>query len=120
MSPPVDRDPGNTRVSECGSVGCSGPQISQYDHTLLVEEHVSPSVAEQMQFVNKHASMRWETEFLDVKVKDYSPSTSCRCCGCSSSAIVADAGAFLHQKHWRYVAVTANKPGPRTEAAKTE
>lgn len=33
---------------------------------------------------------------------------------------VAGAQGYLHQEHWRYVAITATKPGPRIEAAKTK
>ncbi|KAK3311664.1 S-adenosyl-L-methionine-dependent methyltransferase [Chaetomium strumarium] len=33
---------------------------------------------------------------------------------------VAGAQGYLHQEHWRYVAITATKPGPKIEAAKTK
>lgn len=33
---------------------------------------------------------------------------------------VAGAQGYLHQDHWRYVAITATKPGPRIEGAKTK
>ncbi|KAJ4298335.1 hypothetical protein N0V88_003361 [Collariella sp. IMI 366227] len=33
---------------------------------------------------------------------------------------VAGAQEYVHQKHWRYVAITATKPGPRIEEVKTK
>ncbi len=33
---------------------------------------------------------------------------------------VAGAQGYLHQEHWRYVAITASKPGPKIEGAKTK
>ncbi|SPQ19886.1 79c723d4-392d-4f8a-8d46-6b02c3870f4c [Thermothielavioides terrestris] len=85
-----------------------------------------------------YASMLEQAGFVDVKVEDYSvnirpmlrlffvmaivPYFFIRLLGLERFFVntVAGAGAFLYQKHWRYVAVTANKPGQRIEAAKTK
>jgi cyclopropane fatty-acyl-phospholipid synthase-like methyltransferase len=117
--------------------------LFEYDHNMGVEEHIPKHVVDDMNKVNKDAAMPTNARshkgvftrmledagFTDVRVEDYSKNIRpmlwlfyVKFLHLERYFIntVAGAQGYLHQEHWRYVAISATKPGERIESAKTK